>query len=170
MKATEVYERFAGGVAWCDIQAHLQRLRECAHGSVFEIGVRGGISTAALLMGVKDHGGHVISLDVHEHGELYDDELWTFVQGHSVNGAERILALLPAVLDVIFIDSDHTYDTTINELHLYGSLLRKGGMIFLHDTDLAGAGVRRALDEFAKEMKRTPVYHTGSFGLGELRR
>lgn len=168
----EIYEQFAGGAQWSDIGGHLQRLREAARGNVLEIGVRGGISTAALLLGVKDHGGHVWSLDVGDYGPVFGgDPDWTFIQGHSVRDSDRLLLeVLPPELDMLLIDSDHTYETTRNELYFYALLLRKGGVVFLHDTDLHWAGVRRALDEFAKEMKCVPVYHAGSFGMGELRR
>lgn len=169
MTAAEMYARTTGG-EWSDIKKHLPMLRDAAKGNVFEIGVRGGVSTAALLMGVAEHGGHVWSLDVGDCGALYrGDPNWTFILGHSVSDSARILTTLPRPLDVLFIDSEHSYKLTGDELHLYGPLVRRaGGLILMHDTDLAGAGVRRALDEYAAEIERVPAYAPGDNGLGVL--
>lgn len=168
-----MYEKFASGSEWSDISAHLRRLREYAHGNVLEIGVRGGLSTAALIQGVRENGGHVWSLDVVDCSKLYENPDWTFIQGHSVQDAERILEeeLPPELaLELLFLDSDHSFDTTSSELRLYGRIVRpNAGVILLHDTDLPGAGVRQALDEYAQQIGKTPVYHNGSYGLGELR-
>ena len=167
MNPESVYDRHADGIEWSDIQVHLPLLRT-AHGNVFEIGVRDGISTAALLMGVRDHGGHLISLDVANCGHLYDDPQWTFIQGHSVTDAERILKQLPPGLDLLFIDSDHSYETTRAELGIYGPLVKKdGGLILMPDTCFIG--VNAALIDYAAKINKKPGYHLGSNGMGELR-
>ena len=171
MTARENYARYANGNGlWSDIQAHLPRLRHYAHGQVLGIGVRAGISTAALLVGVAERQGHVWSVDLTDCGALYDDPRWTFIQGHSVHDAHQIVERLPPALDVLFLDSDHTFETTSYELQLYAPLVKRhGGVILLHDSDLQGSGVRQALDQFAKEISKPVLYHSGSFGLGELR-
>lgn len=159
-------------VEWSDIQSHLQRLRESARGNVFEIGVRDGISTAALLVGIKEHqqnqSSHLWSLDVIDCGGLYDDPDWTFIQGHSVIGAERILKQLPPELDLLFIDSDHSYETTRDELRIYGPLVKKdSGLILMHDTNFIE--VLAALKDYAAIIDKVPVTYLGSNGMGELR-
>lgn len=171
MNPETVYENYHSGREWSDIEAHLGLLRESAKGFVFEIGVRDGISTAALLMGVRDHFGHVWSVDIIDCSKLFDDPQWTFIQGHSVTDAGRILKhlkQLPSEFDLLFIDGDHTYETTSAELRIYGPLVKKdGGVIFMHDTNFLG--VQAALVEYAAKITRQPVYHPGSNGMGELR-
>jgi len=169
MSAEEIYQQHNSGALYSDIQHHLPTLRNFAHGNVFEIGVRSGVSTAALLLGVRENGGHVWSLDIGECGFLYaDDPNWTFIHGHSIEDSARILAALPRPLDLLFIDSDHAYQITSDELHLYAPLVKSGGIILMHDVDLEGAGVRRALEEYAAEIGKTPSYASGSYGLGVL--
>jgi predicted O-methyltransferase YrrM len=171
MNPEEVYKAQVDGTMDSDIRDHMPRLRQLSKGNVFEIGVRHGISTAALLCGVKDNHGHVWSADVNDWCEkLYaDDPNWTFINAHSVNDCQRILGMLPRPLDLLFIDSDHKFDSTIHELRTYGPLVRKdGGAILMHDTELVGVGVKAALELYAKEIGKTPAYATGSYGLGEL--
>lgn len=168
MNPEEIYDKYAKDEEWSDIHDHLPRLREAAKGNVFEIGVRSGVSTAALLMGVRDHGGDVVSLDINDCHDLYDDPNWRFIRGHSVVDSERILRALTSPLDLLFIDSDHTFPTTLYELQTYGPLVGKDGAILLHDTDHSW-GVRAALEEYAKEIGKEATYHKGSFGMGELR-
>jgi predicted O-methyltransferase YrrM len=165
---------YAEGCKWSDISEHLPFLRSEAHGYVLEIGVRGGISTSALLLGLKEHehegthSGHLWSVDIASCGHLYDDPDWTFLHAHSVVDAKRILASIPSELDVFFLDSSHDLEETRSELKIYAPLVREGGKILCHDVDLAGAGVRQALEEYAASIGKQPSYHTGSFGLGIL--
>jgi predicted O-methyltransferase YrrM len=171
MNPEEVYKaNLEGGTSWSDIARHLPMLRMYAHGNVFEIGTRSGISTAALIMGVRDKGGHVWSLDIADCSQLYNVPEWTFLRGHSIDDAQEILrGELPSPLDVLFIDSDHTYDTTLGELRIYGARVRhQGGVILLHDTDLVGAGVRDAISTYSKESKCHVNFADGSYGLGIL--
>lgn len=163
----DIYDSNALGKVYCDIRDHLPFLRESAKGNVFEIGVRGGASTSALVLGVKEHGGHVWSLDIAD-CRPFEDPAWTFTKGHSIGDSARMLEILPRPLDLFFLDADHGYPSTLDELHIYAPLVRKGGLVVLHDTDLQGAGVRQSLEEYAADLGKTPTYHSGSFGLGVL--
>ena len=171
MNPEDVYSvSVEGGGTWTDISRHLPYLRQCAHGNCFEIGVRSGVSTAALLMGLKDKGnGHLWSIDIADCGHLYDNPLWTFIRAHSVEDAQRVKEEIPSPLEVVFIDANHDYDSTLAELRIYGSMVRhQGGVILLHDTDLIGSGVKPAILEFCKEAKCHANFHDGSYGLGIL--
>ena len=168
MKAVDAYEIF--GKRWSDIQTHLPMLRAFGRGNVLEIGVRDGISTAALLAGIGSQGGHLWSVDIVDASKIFDDDPnWTFIQGHSVKDADRILGIIGRPLHVLFIDSDHSFDITLEELETYGPLVRReDGVILLHDTELPGAGVEAALEQYGKEIGKEPSYCHGSFGLGVL--
>ena len=167
MTPVEVYTAQIVGKESSDIQSHVHFLCKKGKGKIFEIGVRRGISTAAFLVGIGLHDGHLWSLDVDDCSKLYDVPSWSFIRGHSVNDSERILSQLPPVLDVLFIDSDHSLETTRAELKLYGALVKKhAGVILMHDIDQPP--VKQALDEYAQDLQKMPVYHAGSHGLGEL--
>lgn len=53
---------------------------------------------------------------------------------HSVDTYEKVKALLKGnLLDVLFIDGDHTYQGVKTDFEMYKNLVRKGGLIALHD-------------------------------------
>ncbi len=51
-------------------------------------------------------------------------------------------------LDVLSIDSDHTYKTTLHELQKYVHFVKRGGLILLHDYVVDHVGVKQATDEY----------------------
>ncbi len=123
---------------------------------IIELGV--GItapSTIAWLLGLAQTGGHLWSVDVLEQpfGDLPG---WTFLQGDDLN--PDIFMRLPAEVDILFIDTLHTFIQTTTELALYGPRVRPGGKILCHDTMLTGRWeaqgqypVRRAVEDFCNE-------------------
>jgi predicted O-methyltransferase YrrM len=154
----------------CDISAHLPLLRFLARGNVLEIGVRSGISTAALLLGVQENGGHVYSIDTDPGcGSVYAGHAnWTFICGHSRDNSERILGQSPPP-DLLVIDGDHSYEMVLSDLEKYGTRVRAGGLILLHDADFLAPGhdgVRPALKEFIRLHKHSLKFFPGSYGLG----
>ena len=154
---------------WCDIQDHLPRLLDRAHGNCMEIGVRHSVSTAALLTGLEQHGGHLISFDIEDCSALFHDHpQWTFYRMDSVNESEAIKKLLPEHLDLLFIDGDHSYQAVIADLYNYGA---RADCILLHDTDAQDfPGVLRAVRQYVEESGRPVTYHTGSYGMAEITR
>lgn len=122
--------------------------------TVIELGVRGGVSTAAWLWGLEQTGGHLYSVDIDP--APYEADNWTFIQGDDLLIADQ----LPAEADIIFVDTSHTYEQTKAEIDLYLPRVKK--FMLFHDTDVPEFGVRPALDE------KTPgwVERPGSNGLG----
>ena len=99
---------------------------------LLEIGVGGyGISTRALLEACKKTSGTLISIDCKiSSGELFKgNPNWTFVCSDSKT------ANIKGMYDVVLIDSSHTYEDTEAELEKYVPMLRKGGYLFMHDTN-----------------------------------
>lgn len=176
------YEARAG--QWSDIQGHLPTLHAEVvarpGAQVLELGVRWGTSTACLLAAAEEAGGHVWSVDV-SHPAVPDwwagTGLWTLTVGDDLDPA--VAAAQPAAVDVLFIDTSHTFDQTAAELRLYVPRVRPGGVVLLHDVELerpeaAPVGgpafpVARALDAFCAETGRRWEPRTGSYGLGIIR-
>lgn len=51
-------------------------------------------------------------------------------------------------VDVLSIDSSHTYEDTKHEVAKYFPLVKSPGLIFLHDYNVASVGVKQAVDEY----------------------
>lgn len=158
---------------WSDVQAHLPRLFSHSHGTVLELGVRAGVSTSALLAGVEVVGGTLWSVDRDDCSPLFaGNPQWRFVQADSLDEQALAGAGLPEELDLLFIDTEHTADRTLRELTLWGPRVACGGVIYLHDTDDPSTmpGVRDAMTAVCRAWGVEPIYHAGSYGLGEIRR
>jgi predicted O-methyltransferase YrrM len=172
---------------WSDVQGHLQTLYEsvCRHpkARVLELGTREGYSTAALLAAAEMVDGHVWSVDLGAPSVPAwwgETGRWTLTVGDDLDPA--VADAQPAELDVLFIDTSHTYDQTLDELRLYVPRVRPGGRVLLHDTELDGPDrgyirpggtdvpfpVARALDDFCAGVGLAWENHTGSYGLGVI--
>lgn len=153
-----------------DINEHLPTLRDyasrCRH--VTEFGVRGIVSTWALLLGLSESkAGYVprmVSYDLTSPGREAIEEA-TFLAatrngGMSVSftfitGDTRQIAIEETCL--LFIDTFHTYNQLHQELNLHGNKARK--FIIMHDTETFGrkgeagdeGGLLPAIDLFMAE-------------------
>lgn len=118
---------------------------------VIELGVRYGVSTIAWLHALQGKG-HLWSVDcsfpvpapgsdvnlLDPQGPLGVVPWWTFILGY--DDWQIVLDALPALVDIVFIDTQHTYEQTTRELELYVPRVRKGGRVYLHDTALEITG------------------------------
>lgn len=77
-----------------------------------------------------------------------------FVSGLALDPA--VLAALPADIDLLFIDTSHEYQATLDEIAAYLPRLAPGGLIALHDS-ISQDGVRRAI------LDRWPDFETLTF-------
>lgn len=158
-----------------DIYEHLptfvDAVRTLKARRVIELGVRYGVSTIAWLHALEEPRGHLWSVDCsfpvpapHTDVNLLDPQgplgvvpWWTFVLGYD-DWPEVLDALPSADVDIVFIDTQHTFEQTTRELELYFHRVRPGGRIYLHDTALEATGnattpqppfpVRTAMVEF----------------------
>lgn len=154
---------------------------------VIELGVRYGVSTIAWLTALEERG-HLWSVDcsfpvpapgsdvnlLDPQGPLGVVPWWTFVLGY--DNWPVVLDALPAGVDVVFIDTQHTYEQTMLELELYHPRVRRGGRILLHDTALEATGnattpqppypVRTAMIEYcnAHDLSWNNVDHCSGLG------
>lgn len=163
---------------YSDIQQHLPTLYHFGSAGdvlVIELGVRSGMSTAAFLAAVEEHGGHVWSVDIVPPRIPWQAHPnWTLLIGDDLTLDQE----LPDGVDVVFIDTSHTYAQTQAELELYADKLRPGGVFLLHDTELERPEdsppsdppfpVMVAAREFADEYGWQFENMTGCYGLGIL--
>ena len=146
-----------------DISEHLQYMRDlCVELDakvVVELGVRGGVSTAAFLDAMEHTGGMVWSCDIappQVHDVIAEHGQWEFMWGDDLELADEA-----PECDVLLIDTSHHYEHTVAELAAYAPKVRR--VILLHDTQLerpAGAPVepRFPVRQAALE------FHTGNPG------
>jgi len=173
-----------------DMNEHLKLLYEIVVGAnaqrIVELGTRGGNSTCALVIGASETGGHVVSVD-HGKGtdrsgkigegpvweflaqtadfirlELELEDFWTLVIKDDVKYAREY----EGEIDLLFIDTNHSYDLTKKELATWGKKVVSGGFILLHDT-VSFPGQNRAILEFIDEHPHSEyVEHKNCNGLG----
>ncbi len=131
-KIFEVYQKDPGH----DMYPYLQFLKAVGTGTVLEIGVRSGVSTSAFLL---SEATRVISIDIDPAcSELYEGHWkWNFIEADS-RDIDKVYGELHdqhrcAKVDVLFVDGLHTYDCLYSDLCHYAPLVRKGGLILVHD-------------------------------------
>lgn len=161
-----------------DIWLHLPRFVELVVRSkatkVLELGTRTGVSTIAWLHALEQTGGHLWSVDIDTQPAIGQHPHWTFIQGDDMNPA--VQAQLPEPFDIVFLDTSHHYQHTKDELDRYQHMVRRGGIIVCHDTELpipegAPPGdpqfpVKRAIEEFVAATGRRWFNFPDCWGLG----
>lgn len=127
---------------------------------VVELGVRRGDTTRALLAACEDCGSRLFSWDIEDvgahvegvtrsYGIPWFEALWEFKCQDSVKGGLEWPA--QHQVDMVFVDTDHTYETTKAEIAVWHRHVRVGGCMVFHDYWLREAprdGVKPAVDEF----------------------
>ena len=178
MSLREEYDRLC--VTPSDIYLHLPRfvdlVVETNAQHVIELGTRTGVSTIAWLCGLEQTGGVLTSIDIDAKPDIDDHPSWTFIQGDDLDPA-IVSELSPA--EIVFIDTSHLYEQTVHELNLYRWLVKLGGFIVLHDTELpvpetAPAGhprfpVKKAVVEFCDAEGYEWFNIAECWGLGVIR-
>ena len=166
MNALEAPSLDAWAHAQVDMAPHYTTLikyaRECQ--TIVEWGVRGAVSTWAFLEGLPPTG-RLYSVDI-ELGDVPvpvgNDPRWTFVLGDDLDPA--VQAQLPDKADLVFIDTDHTYDQTVGEL-AYAATFAPDKIV-MHDYVMDP--VRKAADEFCAATDWRVIANEMPFGLATL--
>lgn len=175
MSLAALYEQHANTDS--DIVTHLPKFVEWARNAetVIELGTRTGVSTIAWLHGLDGHG-HLWSVDVDDKPPIGDYDHWSFIRGDDCSG--EVFTALPDDVDIVFIDTSHAYQHTLRELHLYRWKIRPGGMMLLHDTELARPfdlpgekpyPVKRAIEDFCAQEGLVWENQPECWGLGIVR-
>jgi len=170
-----------------DINEHLELLYKMVADTgvqnIVELGARGGNSTVALVIGAAETRGHVTSVD-HGKGAEYAGEpstwdtlseasaaitdrlglgdFWTLVIKDDLQYAKEY----DGEIDLLMIDTEHSYDQTKKELASWGAKVVDGGFIAIHDT-VSFPEQNKAIWEFLDEHPLSHyVEHKNCNGLG----
>ena len=163
-----------------DIYEHLPTFVALVEGlnaqHVVELGTRTGVSTIAWLYALERTGGRLTSVDLDTKPPIGDWPHWTFIQGDDED-PNVIDQLEPC--DILFVDTSHHFQHTLRELHTYRWLVKPGGLIVCHDTELpipegAPAGdplfpVKKAIELFCRETGYEWTNDPRCWGLGIIK-
>jgi len=123
-----------------DSDNHLMLLYSLVLGSksktIIELGVRGGDTTLPLVMGAKETGGMVYSVDkqkigfslpeeLQKYNKFYLQDAVSFLEKWEEEGED---------IDLILVDDWHAYDHVKKELDILDRLVSPNTIILLHDT------------------------------------
>ena len=152
---------------------------------IVELGTQVGHSTRALLKAAVENGGHLTSVELNPNtlslvGESMrfggaDTSFWTAVPGDDL----EVVKQWTIHMDLLFLDTSHTYENTLKELEAYSKFVVPRGIIVLHDTWIDRTvpeqyPVRRAIEDWMKnneEWEFLDITTPGDgWGLGLLRR
>lgn len=116
---------------------------------ILELGTRGGDSTRMFLKYAPE--AQVVSIDINDCSTIIEDPRWTFIQADDME--------LPRWdpkfegIDILLIDTSHTFSHTWEELRKFAPLVKRNGVILMHDTDpdwLMRTPVKKAINAFLK--------------------
>lgn len=108
---------------------------------IVELGVRGGESTFVFERVAKLNEATVVSVDIDQCFGLSNYHKWYFVQQDDLQFAGEfnnwcLLNQVPTGIDLLFIDTSHYYDHTLQEIRSWFPLLNPHAKVILHDTNL----------------------------------
>ena len=124
--------------------------------NVLELGTQNGSSTKALLQAVSEINGSMTSVDINDVPLVKDwviekgfEKHWEFIQCNDLD------LEWSKELDLLFIDSDHTYQQLKNELIKFVPFVKRDGFIIIHDInhDLYKDELNRAIYDYFIERK-----------------
>lgn len=99
--------------------------------------------------------------------EAKDRPGFTFTQGKSLE-PEIIDSVEDGSVDIILVDSDHTYETTKEEHRLWSPKIKPGGLMLFDDVHYSEYGCGRFWRELEGDKIDLPDLHPKSFGFGCL--
>lgn len=129
---------------------------------IVELGVLHGLSAAHLAAGSCE--SMVIGIDINL-SALCPDFEWhnaMFIEGDPL----KINLQFPhGGIGILFIDSEHTYETTMAQYRKFRPLMAPGGVICLDDIHL-GEGMDRVWQEINEPKIELPMLHEGQSSFG----
>jgi cephalosporin hydroxylase len=113
---------------------------------IVELGVRGGESTFVMARVAAVCGSRLVSVDIEDCSSVENGAV--FVQSDDVEFAGRFEAWcresdIDPRIDVLFIDTSHLYEHTVQEIAHWFPLLAGKSKVFFHDTNLKAVFQRK---------------------------
>ncbi len=165
---------FFSGTERHEYKAWLEDIREMHLKTILEIGTYRG-RTTWLLSRACPSDTLIVTV------EIKDGAPWVDIEQMGLPGQEIIslvgdsrdestLHVVETILegeqvDLLFIDSDHSYETTAREVALYSPLVKDGGSVGLHDM-LNDQWVAAVWKEVIEKHPDCKVYNSGQYGIG----
>ena len=153
-----------------DINEHLLVLRDLASEckSIVEMGVRTCVSTWAFIEGLGDNTT-LVSIDI-KHPSKYGSDITPVEKACHNKGIlfkfyehDTLTIDIPEV-DMLFIDTLHTYDQLKGELDRHGNKAKK--YLVFHDTVSCESELMPAINEFLKANKKWKIKEHYTFNNG----
>lgn len=92
---------------------------------------------------------------------------WTFIRGRLEDIGQPGVEIFPPAVDLVMLDADHGYPSTLEQLEVVYPLLREGGLLLCHDAK-EGVPVLRAIEEFEQahgvHFERWPGFDDNGWG------
>ena len=115
---------------------------------IVELGVRDGTSTFVFERAAAIFGATLISVDLEDCGSISSYDKWYFLRGDDVRIAGEFVDFcsardLPGMIDVLFIDTSHYHEHTVEEIRVWFPLLAPRAKVLFHDTNSKHIGPRR---------------------------
>lgn len=132
-----------------DISDHLVTMFEEALTShprlIVELGVRGGESTFVFERVSRLCRSSIISVDIDDCLQASNYDKWLFVHQDDILFAAAfpdfcLARGIEPIIDVLFIDTSHEYQHTVEEIRCWFPFLAEHGKVFFHDTNLRPVG------------------------------
>jgi cephalosporin hydroxylase len=114
---------------------------------IVELGVRGGVSTFVFERVARRCKSSIVSVDIDDCSDISTYERWHFVQADDVQFAAKFPDFcrqggIGPSIDLLFIDTSHYYEPTVQEIRAWFPLLSTRAKVILHDTNLRVIGPR----------------------------
>jgi len=108
---------------------------------IVELGVARGESARVLAQVAQLCGAKLVSVDLTDCSRALDWEEWLFVQKNDLEFAKEFETWcrerqIEPVIDVLFIDTSHYFDHTLEEIRAYFPFLAEHAKVIFHDTNL----------------------------------
>lgn len=155
----------------------LWKLLQGIPGSTAEIGVAEGLFSRDILNWPTDRLHYLVDGwttipgqkgDASQSQAWHDQNLWNaralvkpfgnravFLQGKSVEMADWVPV---SSLALLYIDADHSYEGVLADLRAWAPNVVPGGIIALHDYEMAQYGVKKAVQVYCREKSIKTIY------------
>jgi hypothetical protein len=108
---------------------------------IVELGVARGESARGFAQVAQLSGAKLVSVDLTDCSKAIDWGEWNFIQRDDIEFAKEFPAWcrerqIEPVIDVLFIDTSHYFEHTLEEIRAYFPFLADHAKVFFHDTNL----------------------------------